>query len=351
LFSAKEDTFWNREIVIGGISSRERLVLVQYLHAGIKAGYSLIDTLRLALSQSRGKMKIILIDVISQVNRGAYLYESFGKYPDYFPAVFLNLIKSLMQLHLLLVKESELSQKIRSASIYPFFVLVAILGLGLSVSLFVLPNILPLFRSLNTELPVSTKILLWFSELFASYGVQIFWSVAFLVLLLAWVVHKDFSKPVTHWLMLRMPLFGTLYKKIVLARFSRTMCSLLRNGITIDQALENTAGSLTNIYYRNAILSVVPLISKGDTLSDSLEGYSFLFENMFLDMLALGEKTGSLEQTLSNINDYYESQVDSQTKNMITSLEPILLILVGLLVGFVAISILSPIYSISGSIQ
>ena len=361
MIDTKGDTFWNREIFVGGVSPRERLVLVQYLHAGIKAGYSLTDTLRLAFTQSQGKMKKVLNEVIVEVNSGAYLFEAFGKYPEYFPTVFLNLIKtgelsgslesSLLRLYNLLVKESELIQKIKSASIYPIFILVSILGLGLSVSVFVLPNILPLFRSLDTELPVSTKILLWFAEQFASYGVVIFWSLAVLVLLLAWMVRKDFSKPVTHWLALRIPLFGKLYRRIILARLSRTMHSLLENGITIDQVLENVAASMTNIYYRNAILSVLPLISKGDTLSGSLENHNFLFEDMFLNMLALGEKTGSLDQTLANISDYYESQVDSQTKNLITSLEPILLIFVGLLVGFVAISILSPIYSISGSIR
>lgn len=361
MFEARKNILASKEIIIGGVTFQDRLVLVQHLHAGIRAGYSLADTLQLALSQSRGRMKQVLHSVLAAINNGAYLYEALSKFPKYFPLVFINLIKtgelssslegSLSQLDSMLRKESEFSQKIRSASIYPIFVFVAILGLALTVSFFVLPNILPLFQSLDTELPRSTRILLWFAQTFATHGVKIFWGLATFSILLAWLVKQNFSKPVTHWLILHVPLFGKLYRKIIMTRFSRTMHSLLKNGITIDQALASTASSIQNIHYQNAIRSIMPYIAKGDTLSESLKDHKNLFENLFIDMLTLGEKTGSLEEAFANITEYYELQVDHQAKNLITSLEPILLIVVGLLVGFVAISILGPIYSISGSIR
>lgn len=356
-----KDSRWGKEIIIGGISSRERLLLVEQIHAGIRAGFSITDTLQLSISQSKGRAKKVLSEVLEAVNGGAYLFEAFGQYPKYFPPVFISLIKtgelsgsleeSALQLHKMLQKEAELSQKIRSASIYPAFVFVSIVGLGLSVSFFVLPNLIPLFKSFSTELPTSTKILLWLAEVFDVYGTKILWSTLFLIISLIWILRKDFSKSFTHALVLRLPLFGKLYRKVIMTRFSRTMHSLVRSGITIDESLKNTATVLGNLYYQNAINSILPMIAKGQTLSHSLSDYPMLFEDLFMNMLTLGEKTGSLEESLFNITEYYEREVDHQTKNLIISLEPLLLIFVGLMVGFVAIAILGPIYSITGSIR
>jgi len=360
LSKIKKESLGSKEIIIGGVSSMEKLMLVMQIHAGVRAGYSITDTLELARSQSKGRLKLILTEVIGFVKNGAYLYESFAKYPKYFHPVFINMIKtgelsasledSLDQLHIMLNKEAEISQKIRSALVYPGFIFIAIIGLGLSVAFFVLPNILPLFKAFSTELPTSTKILLWIAETSENYGTIIFWAFISFLFLIIWIPRKEFAKPFTHWLILHCPLIGNLYRKITLARFSRTMHSFLKNGIAIDDGLAYTASSMNNIYYRNAIISVLPFIAKGETLTHSLKDYPALFENIFMKMLTLGEKTGSLEQSLLNISDYYTGEVDRQTKNLTTSLEPILLIIVGLLVGFVAIAILGPIYSITGSI-
>lgn len=356
----KKTGFGNREIVFGGISSKDRLLLVEQLHSGVRAGYSITDTLQLALSQAGGRMKQILLEVISNVQNGAYLFEAFGKYSKYFSPLFLNLIKtgelsaslesSLLELHNMLQKESEFSQKIRGAMTYPIFVFIAVAGLGLSVSYFVLPDLLPLFKSLNTKLPASTRALLWIAEAFDKNGVQIFWGLVFFILFTAWLIRQKFSKPYLHRALLDVPILGKLYKKIIMARFARTMNALLKSGVTVDRSLEYTAALLMNVCYYRAIISILPRIAKGETVSESLQNFPGLFESLFLKMLELGEKTASLEESFANIAESYEREVDYQTKNLMTSLEPILLIVVGLIVGFVALSILMPIYSLSGSI-
>lgn len=350
-----------REIVIGGVSDTERLILVEHLYAGVRSGYSIIGVLQLAHSQARGRLKQILSQVITDVENGAYLYESFGKYPKYFPPTFFHLLKvgelsaslegSLKQLHTLLQKDQEFSQKIRSASIYPMFVLIAVFGLGLSVSYFVLPTLVPLFKSINTELPASTKLLLWFADAFDRHGNSILLGFLLLIIFWSWFVRRNFSKPFTHWLILRIPLLGHLYRKILLMHFGRTMHSLLKSGITIDTALENAAGTMPNIYYQRALTTVIPQIGKGDSLTNSLRNEPFLFDSLFTDMLSLGEKTGSLEESFLNVTEFYELEVNRKTKDLITALEPLLLIVVGIVVGFVAISILGPIYSLSGNIR
>jgi type II secretory pathway component PulF len=356
----KKPGLGSREIVFGGVGFKDRLLLVEQLHAGVRAGYSITDALELGLSQSRGRMKQILTEVIRNVNNGAYLFEAFGKYPKYFSPLFLNLIKtgevsaslegSLLELHNMLQKEAEFSQKIRGAMTYPTFVFIAIAGLGLSVSYFVLPGLLPLFKSLNTELPASTRLLLWIAEAFDKHGTEIIGGLFIFIILALWLARQKFSKPFIHWLYLQIPIFGKLYKKIIMARFARTMNALLKSGVTVDRSLEYTAALLMNSLYYKAVMSILPRIAKGETLSESLQDYPSLFESLFLKMLSLGEKTASLEQSFNNVAESYEREVDYQTKNLMTSLEPILLIFVGLIVGFVAISILMPIYSISGSV-
>ncbi len=355
-------TNWkNKEIVIGGVSTKDRLILVRQLYAGIRAGYGVADSLDLAREQAKGRLKQVLESISENVRKGSYLYESFALYPKYFSPLFVNLIKtgelsgsleeSLGRLFTIMDKEREFKLKVRSAMTYPTFVLIAVVGLGLSVAIFILPNLLPLFRSLDIDLPVSTQVLLFFAELFENYGRQVFWGFIFTVIALVWVAHRKFSRPVTHYMQLKMPLMGSLYRKIMMARFSRTLESLLGSGIPIDEGLEISSDVITNHYYQNAIRDIIPLVKKGSQLGEAIKKYPLLFDDLFVKMLALGENTGGLESSFGYIGDYLEEETDHQMKNLSTSLEPILLIFVGLLVGFVAISILGPIYSITGNIR
>ena len=354
-------SFWDKELSFGGISPKDRLVLVEHLHAGEKAGYNILDTLQLTYSQSRGKMKQVLTEIIEAVKNGAYLYESLEKYPKYFSRTFIHLIRageqsasleeSLASLHDVLKKEAEFVKKVRAASIYPFFIFIAIVGLGFSVAFFVLPNLLPLFRGFQAELPVSTRILLQVASFLDVYGFRILLGFVFFIPFTFWLFRQDFAKPFICTLIARAPIFGKLYRKIIMTRFSRTMNSLLKNGITIDQSLQNVADSLSDYYYKKIVRSLIPRIAKGDTLVESLRQYPFYFEPLFVDMLGLGEKTGSLENSFYNVTEYYEMEIDNETRNLITGLEPMLLILVGLVVAFVVISIIGPIYSITGSIR
>lgn len=349
------------EIIIGGVSETELLLFAEQLYAGLRAGFDISDTLKLCISQSRGRLNSILKNVIEEINGGSYLFEALTNYKKYFPPVFVSLIKigelsgsledSALQLYELLKKETEISQQIRGASIYPAFILVAIFGLGLSVSFFVLPNLIPLFRSLDTELPLSTRILLWFAESFENHGSLILSSFLALVLMLILYTRTEASKPVTHWLKLHLPFIGRLYRKILISRFSRIMYMLLKSGMTLDEALEIAGSAVNNVYYERLIHSVLLLIAKGEGLSESLRSSASLFEPLFLDMLTLGERTGSLEESFLNVAEYYERGVKNATKNLVTSLEPILLIFVGLIVGFVTLAIIGPIYSITGSIR
>lgn len=351
----------NQEIVIGGISSKELLIFAKQLHASLRAGFNLAQAVEVALAQSKGRLKQVLTKVHSDIKHGAYLHEALTKHKKYFPPLFINLIKTgelsgslkenSRRLVFIVEKEISFRQKIRGAMVYPSFILVAVVALGLSVAIFVLPNLLPLFSSLDIELPFSTRVLIWFAELFDAHGLAIFFGfIAFVIASLV-LITRPFSKPFVHWLSLRIPLIGTILRQLTMARFGRALASLLRSGVPIDQSLMVIKGILTNYYYQKVVASVLPKLEKGGKLSDSLAVHGFFFDPIFVQLLALGETTAGLEEACDNVAEYFESEVDERMRNLAISIEPILIILVGAVVAFVAFSILGPIYKITGNIR
>ncbi|MBN2096838.1 type II secretion system F family protein [Candidatus Peregrinibacteria bacterium] len=351
----------NKEIIIGGVSGKELLLFAKQMHAAARAGYNSSQALELARTQSKGRLKQILETVSQDVQHGAYLYESLGKFKKYFSPLFLNLIKTgelsgslqenLKELTVIIEKDMDFRHKIRSAMMYPMFILIAVAGLGLAIALFVLPSLIPLFGSMNVELPLSTRILLWFARVFDTYGVLIF-SVFFgLVITLIILFRQAFFKPVSHWIFLKIPILGRLIRQLNMARFGRSIASLVRSGMPIDESLKVTASVVTNHYYQSAIESILPIIRKGQPVAEALSKHSNFFDDIFIKLLALGESTAGLEDACDNIAEYFEGEVDDSMKNLTISLEPILIIFVGLIVAFVAFSIIGPIYKITGSIR
>ena len=349
------------EIIIGGVSTRELLLLIRQLYAAIHAGYDVTQALEIASFQAHGRLGQILSDVQKSVAGGSYLYEAFEKHKKYFSPLFLSLIKTgefsgtladnLKRLLTIVEKEQRFRQKLRSAMIYPTFVLFAVTFLGLSISIFVLPTLLPLFTSLNVELPISTKILMWFAQVFKDHGATIFFAFIGIVVYLFWLSRQKIAKPYTHWLALYFPFFGPLNKKLILARFGDSLGSLMRSGVPIDTSLQIMVDVIENYYYQNAIRSMIHSLEKGRTLSYVLEQNPDLFEGIFVKLISLGEITGSLADVCENVSDYYNDEVDETMKNISVTLEPALLLIVGGLVLFVALAILGPIYKLTGSIR
>ncbi|MBN2087202.1 type II secretion system F family protein [Candidatus Peregrinibacteria bacterium] len=350
-----------KEIIIGGISAKQKLILVKQLYAGIKAGHTMLDALNISYLHANGRLKQVLGDVIKRVGNGSYLHEAFEIYPKYFPLLFVNLIKTgevsgslednLQRLITVVSKEIEFRQKIRSAMTYPTFVLIALIGLSLSVTTFVLPNLLPLFKSISAELPVSTKILLWFSELTKSVGMMLWIYVIIIIFFIVWISHRKFTQPFFHYLSLHIPVFGSLNKNMITSQVSRTLHSLLASGLTLEKSLEISGSIITNYYYKEILIESVAFVRKGENLSKHFSKYPKYFEQIFVSLVSLGEKTGSLEDSFAYLAEFYDTEVDEKMKNLAVSLEPILLIIVGFLVGFVALAIIGPIYSLTGSLR
>ncbi|MBF8280251.1 MAG: type II secretion system F domain, type IV pilus assembly protein PilC [Candidatus Magasanikbacteria bacterium] len=345
----------------GTVSHLEKLLFTKNLSVMIRAGITLVDGLAILQDQAVGKFKKILTNILATVGSGQPLAMALAKYPRVFSPVFVQVIRtgeasgtldsSLEQLAVQLTKEQELRQRVRSAMMYPTLVLVATVGLGFALAYFVLPQLSNLFLSLNIDLPLSTKILLFLARSFQRYGLWIIVGFVLIVMAFIWLLRQRFVKPITHRIILVTPLFKSLSLKINMARFCRTLGTLLQSGLPIDQALAITSEVLTNYVYRQAVKAAMPIINRGDPLSIGLTLHPRLIPKFVSRMVGVGEQTGSMEKTLLYLADFYENEVDTATKNLSTVVEPLLLIVIGFVVGFVAVAIITPIYKVTASIK
>lgn len=234
--------------------------------------------------------------------------------------------------------------------IYPSIILGALLVMIGVMIVFVIPNVTAMLLEYKVELPITTKILIFISNLFIKYGII----VVPILILLFFIVRRLVKTPKGQWLwdgiLLRLPRFKRIVIEFNLARFARAMSSLLKSGIATDQALELSATVVDNTHYKKSILASVGFIQKGISLSEVLSGYPRLYPPVASRMIEVGERSGRLDHMLGRLANFYEKSVTSTLGNISSVIEPLLLLSIGLMVGFVAISILSPIWKFSSTI-
>lgn len=351
----------NIEINVGQIKLETKALFAKHLAIMQKAGLTLIESLEIILESATGKFKHVLTGVLKSIESGNTLSSSFSRYPKVFNSVFISSIyagessgtldQSLENLAVQLEKERELHLKIKGAMLYPSVVLSAAFILGSVLSFLVLPKIIPLFEGLNMKLPFTTRLLISFSHFMERNGTFVFVGLILFLVFMFWLVKQKFVKPFTHLLFLKIPIVKNIVKNANLARFSRTLGMLLKSGLSIDSALQVTRDTMTNYYYAKSLSDVSIRVSKGVKLSENLEQYNNLYPKMVSKMILVGEESGRLDETLLYLSDYYDLEVDNSAKTLSTAIEPILLIIIGLVVGFLALSIITPIYSITGNIR
>ncbi|MFC1655327.1 type II secretion system F family protein [Patescibacteria group bacterium] len=352
---------WHKEINIGGIKQVDILLFTKHLSVALESGLTLVEGLELLRDQAKGKMKMVINGIHETVYSGKSFHEALNPHTKYFSAIYINMVKSgelsgtlqenLARLSDQLNKKLKIKKKVKSAMLYPMFIFIAIFGLGMSVAIFVLPKILPLFKILDVELPVTTKALIYVAELFETQGLLIFAGMIVGTIFLIWFFKADFMKPISHRIMLKIPIIKHIIIKVNLERFLYTLGTLLESGISLDQAIKITTSATDNRVYKKIIGSFLQDIEAGKNLASSLVSDPKLFPIIVSRMVGVGERTGNLHSTLKYLSKFYEEEIDSSMKNLSTIIEPVLLIFIGIIVGTVAISILGPIYQITGSLR
>jgi len=349
------------DVPFGGVSLIQKVLFAKHLAVMLKSGLPITEAISIAQDSARGKLKKVLGGVLKSVMSGRPLSSSFENYPKVFSGLFVNatyageqsgtLEDNLSHVAEQLEKEKELVSKVKGAMLYPIVVLSAAFILGLAMAFLVLPKIVPLFEGLKMDLPITTRALIKFSHLIQDHGLALFLGIIIFVALIIWLAKQKFSRPVTHWLLLSMPIIKRITRNVNLARFCRILGTLIKSGINIDEALEITQKTVGNYYYQKCLAQVSKRIGKGTKLSDNLAEFEKFFPLIVIKMIRVGEESGKLEDTLLYLAGFYEAEVDTATKTLATAIEPVLLIFIGLIVAILVLSIITPIYKITGGVR
>ncbi|MEK7585063.1 MAG: type II secretion system F family protein [Patescibacteria group bacterium] len=353
--------FFNQEIAFGRVSLTDKAVLAKHLAVMLNAGLTLSESLAVSIDSSTGQLKRVLRHVAQAVESGSAFSAALGFYPKVFTGVFVsavyagersgNLSTNLATLSKELEKERELVAKVKGAMIYPAIVLIATLALGLAIAFFILPKITPLFRGLRVELPWTTRGLIAFADFIDRSGEIFFISLLTGSILLRSLLKQRFFAPVTHWTILHLPGFGRISRHLNLNRLAATIGLLLKSGVNVDETLAIAEKTISNFYYARAVRRIASDVGRGLKLSESFEQFPKLFPPLFTRMARVGEVSGRFEETFFYLSEFYEDEVDAATKSLSTALEPILLLIIGLVVAGLALSIITPIYEITGNLR
>lgn len=345
------------------IAQLEKISFTRHLAVMIKSGITLSEALdNLSEGAKTPSLKKVVSELNKKINNGATFTRALEKYPLIFDDFYRGIIKvgestgnldgSLNYLAQQLSQDYSTEKKVRGALLYPSLVIIVSLILFAFVSLYILPQLVDFFNAFNTELPASTRFLLAVATFMKQSGILVFTLLGIVIFIGLILIRLPLFKPGFHRLVLRLPLFGGLLRERELARFSRNLGTLIKSGLPVFEALKITAESQTNLAYRRGISSLSSNLEKGENIGKILKkpSFEFLFPRLVGDMVSVGEKTGTIEESLLYVAEYYDQDIEESARNLTNILEPVILIIIGLMVGFLALSIISPIYQLTGSI-
>jgi type IV pilus assembly protein PilC len=327
---------------LGKVKQDELVMMTRNLGSMLDAGLTVTRALSVIERQSKNaKLKATVKDIIERINKGGQFFESLSAHPKVFDDLYIamikageeagNLAESLHTLAIQMERSTTLKKKIKGAMMYPSIVIIVMVIIGILMMIFVLPSITGIFKQMGTELPATTQILIATALLYA--------------------LRSRPGKVVTSWLVTRIPVIGTMAKETNAARTARTLSSLLNSGVDVIQALEITEEVVQNVFYRRIIRAARDKVEKGTALSEIFIERSDLYPILVGEMILVGEETGSIAKMLGELAIFYETEVERKTKDLSTIIEPLLMVVIGTGVGFFALALIAPIYSIGDSIK
>lgn len=247
--------------------------------------------------------------------------------------------------------DQELRSKVKGAMIYPMIVFTAMFGLGGVLAFFVMPRIMKMFEAFGNELPLSTRVIMWISKFITAHPVAILASIVGFFVITKFVLSLKAVKPYLHKFIMKAPIVGKISHNLNTTRVCSTMSTLLASGVTITKSLQITAESIENIVVKEELRMIVKKIENGATLSQGFANTAKIFTPMVPKMISVGERTGELTKILEYLTKYYHKQVDNSIKNLSTAMEPMIMLLLGIMVAGIVISVIGPIYQLTGSLK
>ena len=343
------------------VSLVERMFFARNLSVMIKAGLSLTRALEASAEEcSNPKFKKVIHEIINEITKGKSFADSLRPHAKIFNELYVNMVEvgeTSGQLTLVLrllsnqmKKDHDLRARVKGAMMYPAIIVIAIFGIGGLMMVYVVPTLAETIKGLGTDLPWSTQMIIAISDLLQHYAIVAVSGLVACIIIIWRILKSKPGKDIFDRVVLKIPIFGSLIQKFNLARFTRTLAYLITSGIPIVHALEITARVLSNVKYRAAVNQAAQDIQKGKQLNEILHAHPDIFHPMVVQMIKVGEESGKISNMLLRLAMFFEEDVDNTTKNLSTIIEPVLMLMIGVFVGFFAISILQPIYGSLGNI-
>jgi type IV pilus assembly protein PilC len=358
--------FWQRKffsrLVLGSVSIHQKIVFAKNLSAMIAAGLPLSRALSVIERQMNNKvMKKILNNLNEQIKKGKPLSEGLAEFPLIFPPLFVSMTRAgeesgslseaLNTVSGQLERVYYIQRKLRGALMYPALVISLIIVVGILMFVFVVPKLIANFEGLNITLPWSTQLIIWTSNFLQNHYLIVISIIAIVSVGTSWILKTGKGKRLFDMICLRFPIIGPMVIETNTARAARTLSSLLSSGVNVVEALQITEDVVQNVYFKETLNKAREAIQKGTPLSAPFAENEKIYPAFFAEMVSAGEETGNLAKMLSDVGVFYENEMDQKTKDFSTIIEPLIMIVIGAVVGFFVYAMLTPMYTMMGAIS
>lgn len=350
------ESFISLKNLIKGVKYGDLVTFTRQLATMINAGLPLATALSILEESSNEEMAKLVGDILKEVEDGNTFSAALQKNSRHFSRVYIHLVRAgeiggvldnvLNKLADTMEKEKEFRAKTKGAMIYPVIVLIAMVVVGFIMMIFVIPKLMSMYDEFGAELPLPTKILMGASNMMAKFWyIFIGGTMAGIYGLRAWSKTDQGDQKIDEFLF-KIPIFGDLRKKIILTDFARTLSLLLGAGVSLLEALEIVTDAMDSVSYRMALGKATKRVEKGSPLSESMAGQN-IFPRILHQMMAVGEETGRIDEVLLKLSIYFESESEQAVKNLTAAMEPLIMVILAIGVGFMVIAIILPIYNLT----
>lgn len=341
---------------------KEKMMFARNLRVMVASGLTISRAINNLATQTKNKtFKKILLEIYEDSQAGKSLSDSLAKYPSVFNELFVNMVRvgetggSLEEvlgiIEIQLEKENDLLSKVKGAMIYPAVIIVVMIGIAILMLTYILPKMLGVFKDMNVELPVTTQFIINMSDFLTNHSILVLIGLIGSVIGFKVFIKTSAGKKVTGFIVLRLPAISNIVIKVNCARFARIYSSLLRSGVSVVDTLKIISNTLGNVYYKEAVNEAIEQVQKGVALSKVVSKYPKIFPVLVPQMIEVGEETGKTEEILLKLAEFYEEEVNQITKNLSSIIEPVLMVFIGGAVGFFAVAMLQPMYSMMENIK
>ena len=340
-----------------GIKTQEKIVFARNLGAMIQAGLAASRALSVMERQTKNQaLKKIIVALNEDISKGKTLADAMASYPKMFSPLFISMVRageesgnlsdSLKIIALQMDRSYALSRRIRGALMYPAVILGIMVIISIVLLTYIVPTLTSTFSGLNVSLPASTQFVVGISNILRFHGIMMLLVLILVVALFVWWKRRPQGKSVIDFVVLKVPIMGNIVREVNAARTARTLSSLLTSGVDMVEAVRITTDVVQNVHYKKVLENAQTTITKGDPLSKVFGENEKLYPTFLTEMMSVGEETGKMGEMLLGVAVFYEDDVEQATKDMSTVIEPLIMVVIGAAVGFFAVAMITPMYSL-----